>query len=100
MPLPIGAPGLLFLLFSQEDNYHFWIIIFFKMNPLVDNIKDLPEFEKKFSDFDFGVLRFVNVLIDFDFDFGLLREPKSKSNQNHDFVNALFQTKRTTANPE
>lgn len=33
-------------LFSQQDNYHYWVIIFLKIDPLIDNIKDLPEFEK------------------------------------------------------
>jgi len=33
-------------LFSQEDNYHYWTILFLRIDPLVDNMKDLPEFTK------------------------------------------------------
>ncbi len=33
-------------LFSQQDNYHYWTILFLKMDPLVDNIKALPEFQQ------------------------------------------------------
>ena len=39
-------------LFSQEDNYFYWIIIFIEMDPLIDNIKDLPEFKKIFNDIE------------------------------------------------
>ena len=37
-------------LFSQRDNYFFWIIIFLEMDPLTDNIKDIPEFKKIMKD--------------------------------------------------
>ena len=37
-------------LFSKQNNYHYWTILFLEMDPLVDNIKDLPEFKKTFSD--------------------------------------------------
>jgi len=42
-------------LFSQETNYHYWIILFIKMDPLVDNIKDHPEFNRilKVMEFNF-----------------------------------------------
>ena len=36
-------------LFSQEDNYFYWILVLFKADPLIDNIKDLPEFNKIFG---------------------------------------------------
>ncbi|MFC2086334.1 helix-turn-helix domain-containing protein [Bacteroidota bacterium] len=32
--------------FSEKDNYHYWTILFLKIDPLIDNIKDLPEFKK------------------------------------------------------
>jgi TolB-like protein/AraC-like DNA-binding protein/Tfp pilus assembly protein PilF len=32
-------------IFSQQDNYQIWVIIFLKMDPLVDKIKELPEFQ-------------------------------------------------------
>jgi len=37
-------------LFSQQENYHYWIILFLEIDPLVDNIKDLPEFRKILND--------------------------------------------------
>jgi len=37
-------------LFSQQNNYHYWIILFLEIDPLVDNIKDLPEFKKILDD--------------------------------------------------
>ncbi len=39
-------------LFSQQSNYHFWTIIFLKMDPLIDNIKDLPEFKEILNDIE------------------------------------------------
>jgi tetratricopeptide (TPR) repeat protein len=33
-------------LFSEEDNYFYWIPLFLESDPLVDNIKDHPEFKK------------------------------------------------------
>jgi tetratricopeptide (TPR) repeat protein len=39
-------------LFSKEDHYHYWTIIFVEMEPLVDNIKDLPEFKKIMKDIE------------------------------------------------
>ena len=32
-------------LFSEEDNYFYWITIFIPIEPMFDNIKDLPEFK-------------------------------------------------------
>lgn len=31
-------------LFSNEDNFQYWILLFLKIDPLIDNIKDLPAF--------------------------------------------------------
>ncbi len=31
--------------FSEQDNYHYWILLFLEIDPLVDNIKNLPEFQ-------------------------------------------------------
>ena len=31
--------------FSQEDNYFYWTLLFTDIDPLVDNIKDLPEYK-------------------------------------------------------
>ncbi len=39
-------------LFSQQDNYHYWTVIFLKMDPLIDNIKDDPDFKKIFNDIE------------------------------------------------
>ncbi|MBN2598195.1 hypothetical protein [Labilibaculum sp.] len=33
-------------LFSKGNNYQYWFLLFFEIDPLVDNIKDLPEFKK------------------------------------------------------
>lgn len=33
-------------LFSQEDNYQYWIVLFLEIDPLVDNLKELPRFKK------------------------------------------------------
>ncbi len=32
--------------FSEKDNYFYWVLIFTEIDPLIDNIKDLPEFKK------------------------------------------------------
>lgn len=32
-------------LFSQEDSYFYWVVLFIPIDPLVENIKDLPEFK-------------------------------------------------------
>lgn len=37
-------------LFSEQENYHYWIILFLEIDPLVDNIKNLPEFRKIMDD--------------------------------------------------
>lgn len=33
-------------LFSEEDNYHYWTILFLEIDPVVDKLKDLPEFKQ------------------------------------------------------
>ena len=33
-------------LFSKEENYFYWIVLFFEMDPLMDQIKTHPEFKK------------------------------------------------------
>ena len=38
--------------FSQQDNFHYWTILFLKMDPLVDNIKDLPEFKRIYKEME------------------------------------------------
>ena len=39
-------------LFSQQSDYDYWVLVFLKMDPLIDNIKDLPEFKKLFKDIE------------------------------------------------
>lgn len=39
-------------LFSQQDNYPYWYILFLGMDPLFDNIKDNPEFKKILNDIE------------------------------------------------
>ncbi len=38
-----------FRLFSEQDNYYFWIILFFNTDPLVDEFRKLPEVQKIFN---------------------------------------------------
>ena len=33
-------------LFSEEDNYHYWTILFLEIDPMVDDLKKLPEFQQ------------------------------------------------------
>ena len=39
-------------IFSEQENYHYWIVILTKLDPLVDNIKDLPEFKAVFQEIE------------------------------------------------
>jgi TolB-like protein/AraC-like DNA-binding protein/Tfp pilus assembly protein PilF len=39
-------------LFSQQTNYTYWVILFLKIDPLVDNISNLSEFKKVFNDLE------------------------------------------------
>ena len=41
-----------FRLFSQQDHYYYWILVFIKIDPLIDNIKELPEFKKIYGDLE------------------------------------------------
>ena len=36
-------------LFSEEDNYHYWVVLFMGMDPLMDNIKDEPAFKTTYQ---------------------------------------------------
>jgi tetratricopeptide (TPR) repeat protein len=49
------AKGLdYFSKFSKEDNIQYWIILFLPMDPILDDIKHLPEFKKVFADIEAG----------------------------------------------
>jgi len=39
-------------LFAQQDNYHYWILLFYTLDPIMDDIKDLPEFKKIFAEIE------------------------------------------------
>lgn len=39
-------------LFAQQDNYMYWAILFLKIDPLVDSIKDNPEFQQIVQDLE------------------------------------------------
>lgn len=41
-----------FRLFSKERNFHYWTIIFLSLDPLMDNMKDHPEFSSLQSDLE------------------------------------------------
>lgn len=45
----IGSALKEFELFSNEENYAYWILLFLSVDPLVDNIKDLPEYKQIFE---------------------------------------------------
>ncbi|REE83129.1 TolB-like protein [Lutibacter oceani] len=36
-------------LFAKEDNFQYWVLLFLKLEPLVDTIKDLPEFKEIYN---------------------------------------------------
>ncbi len=37
-------------LFSKERNIHYWIILFLDKDPLVEDIKEMPEFKSVFKE--------------------------------------------------
>jgi TolB-like protein/class 3 adenylate cyclase len=39
-------------MFTRQDNYYYWIILFLKLDPIFDNIKDLPEFDEIFREME------------------------------------------------
>lgn len=39
-------------LFSEQTNYNYWILLFLEIDPLVDNIRDLPQFKKILRDIE------------------------------------------------
>lgn len=41
-----------FKLFAQEEHYHYWILLFYQMDPIMENIKNVPEFKKIYSEIE------------------------------------------------
>lgn len=39
-------------LFSEEENYHYWTVLLADKDPVMDNIKQLPEFKKIWGDIE------------------------------------------------
>ncbi|MFC2103960.1 helix-turn-helix domain-containing protein, partial [Bacteroidota bacterium] len=39
-------------LFSEEDNYFYWVLLFLDIDPLIDNVKDNSEFNKILNDIE------------------------------------------------
>jgi len=39
-------------LFAKEDNYFYWLVIYTRMDPLFDNIKNHPEYEEVLNDIE------------------------------------------------
>ncbi|MFC2151094.1 helix-turn-helix domain-containing protein [Bacteroidota bacterium] len=39
-------------LFSEEDNYFYWLILFLEIDPLIDKMKDDPEYKKILQDIE------------------------------------------------
>jgi hypothetical protein len=33
-------------LFTEEDNYHYWTLLFLEIDPMVDNLQEIPEFKR------------------------------------------------------
>ncbi len=38
--------------FAQQEDYHYWTILFLKIDPLVDSLQDLPEFKTLLQEID------------------------------------------------
>ena len=38
--------------FSRQDNFHYWTILFLQQDPLIDNIKNLPEFKRIYKEME------------------------------------------------
>ena len=38
--------------YSQQDNYNYWLILFLEIDPLMDNIREHPEFREILDDID------------------------------------------------
>ena len=39
-------------LFSEQEHYHYWTVILIPVDPLFDNLKDLPEFKSIINDLE------------------------------------------------
>jgi TolB-like protein/class 3 adenylate cyclase/Tfp pilus assembly protein PilF len=39
-------------LFAEQDNYHYWILLFLEIDPVMENVKDMPEFKKVVKEID------------------------------------------------
>ncbi|MCP4310409.1 MAG: helix-turn-helix domain-containing protein [Bacteroidetes bacterium] len=39
-------------LFSQEENYNYWTVLFLEIDPLVDQMKEVPEFQEILSEIE------------------------------------------------
>jgi len=39
-------------LFAQQDNYMYWTLLFLKIDPLIDPVKDNPEFQQLLQEID------------------------------------------------
>ena len=38
--------------FSEKENYHYWTLLFFEMDPVMEEIKDLPAFQEIMDDIE------------------------------------------------
>lgn len=39
-------------LFAQESNFHYWTVIFLTMDPIMGNVRDLPEFKQVYGEIE------------------------------------------------
>jgi len=44
-------------LFSQQEDYFYWILVFLEIDPLFDNIKGHPEFKKTIKELEVKFLK-------------------------------------------
>ena len=44
-------------IFSQQTNFHYWVILFLEIDPLVDKIKGHPEFKRILRDLEINFWR-------------------------------------------
>jgi len=49
-------------MFAQQDNYYYWILPFLEIEPLMDNIKDLPEFKEIVEEIDAKFWKYHNQI--------------------------------------
>ena len=39
-------------MFSRQDHFYYWIVVFLNIEPLIDNIRELPEFQEIYKELE------------------------------------------------